>query len=374
MPPLSLPADRPLYWVQPKALERRYVLIGGEGGQERRGGEEHRLEYASLQFTGRSLERAEAAVGEEGWVFQRLGPFSSKLTVRRRGEKTALAVYRLNLLGLEGRLEFAGGRTYRWQPANLGRVDYCYLDPQGQPLVTFHPGAPVRETANLFKTQYQVQVASAAFELAELRCGFGWFRCATRPPDRDWRLSMESIFNYLDAPLYWAQPKAFERRFVLRTGEHELAWLEFRSAFGSLALAEAAQGRWSFKRVGFLNPRVTVRLPDSEDDLAIYTPRWTGGGGGLEFPGGRAYVWQAANFWASQFCWRHMLGDDLVLFSPGSEEHTLSNLVKHQAQVILAAAARSLPDLPLLVLLGWYLMILQHDDAAATAAAAAAAA
>ena len=171
MPPLSLPFDRLLYWVQPKALERRYLLRSGEGSE---GG---RQDYASLQFTGRSLEQAEAVAGEEHWTFQRLGPFSSKLTVRRQGEKNALAVYRLNLLGLEGRLEFARGQTYRWQPANLGRVDYRYLDPQGQPLVTFRPGAPEHKTTNLFKTQYQVQVGALAQGLAELPLlvTFGWF-------------------------------------------------------------------------------------------------------------------------------------------------------------------------------------------------------
>ena len=185
---------------------------------------------------------------------------------------------------------------------------------------------------------------------------------------------MESIFSYLDTPLYWAQPKTFERRFVLHTGEHELGWLEFRSALGSLALAEAAQGSWTFKRVGFFNPRVSVRLPDSESDLALFTPRWISSDGSLEFPGGKSFVWQAANFWASQFCWRHVTGDDLVLFSPGSEEHKLSDLFKTQAQVIFASAASSLAELPLLVLLGWYLMILHHEDAAAVAASSAAAA
>ncbi|HNT26247.1 MAG TPA: hypothetical protein PKM21_17905 [Anaerolineales bacterium] len=186
--------------------------------------------------------------------------------------------------------------------------------------------------------------------------------------------AMESIYNYLDVTPYWIQPAALERRFVLHSGEHELGQLEFHSAWGSLALAECAQGRWSFKRVGFLNPRVTVRLPDTESDLGLYTPRWTGTQGRLELANGHAYVWQAANFWASQFCWRHPSGDDLVLFSPGSEEQKLSNLFKQQARVTFASAAQNLGDLPLLVLLGWYLMILQYDDAAAAAAATAAAA
>ena len=38
-----------------------------------------------------------------------------------------------------------------------------------------------------------------------------------------------------------------------------LATLRFRSSSGSLATAESAEGCWTFKRVGFLQTRVTIR-------------------------------------------------------------------------------------------------------------------
>jgi len=166
-----LPPDRRLYWIQPRVLERRYVLVEDQeaGAQE--------SEYASLQFVARSFERAEARAGQAGWIFQRQGCLNSALSVRRLGEQVTLAVYRLNLMGLEGRLVLNGGQAYRWQPANLGRVDYRYLYGYGQPLVVFHPGAPEAQASNLFKIQYQVQISASAYSLADLPLllTFGWF-------------------------------------------------------------------------------------------------------------------------------------------------------------------------------------------------------
>jgi len=43
-------------------------------------------------------------------------------------------------------------------------------------------------------------------------------------------------------------------------------------------------------------------------------------------------------------------------------------LFKTQARVEIDLRGRALPELPLLVLLGWYLIVLQQEDAAAAAA------
>jgi hypothetical protein len=56
---------------------------------------------------------------------------------------------------------------------------------------------------------------------------------------------------------------------------------------GSLANAGSADGDWTFKRSGFWNPRVTARVAGSDTDIAVFRPRWMGGGT-LELPDGRA--------------------------------------------------------------------------------------
>ena len=172
-------------------------------------------------------------------------------------------------------------------------------------------------------------------------------------------------------PLYWIQPKALERWFELRAEDRVVATLGWQTSCGTLARGEAADGRWTFKRVGFLNPRVTVRESGSEIDLAVFWPRWLGDGT-LEFAYGRAFRWQSTNFWATDWMFADADGTPVVAFKQGSPEGKLSDMFKMQALIDIYPEARDLPELPLLVLVGWYLMILRRDDAAAGAAAASA--
>lgn len=180
---------------------------------------------------------------------------------------------------------------------------------------------------------------------------------------------MEPIRNAKNIPLYWVQPKTMARFYLLHGGDHELASLDFQSAFGSLAIADTAEHTWSFKRMGFFNPRITVRLPDEETDLATFEPRWTGTEGTLSLAGGRTFQWRASNFWATKFAFLDSAGEPLLLFMEGSEQGRLSDLFKTQALLEITPAGWQVAELDLLVTLGWYLLILYHEDAAAGAAA-----
>src|SRR5512139_1417780 len=112
---------------------------------------------------------------------------------------------------------------------------------------------------------------------------------------------MEQFVEISGRELFWAQPKTFERWFELRTPAASLAGLlVWEKAFGTLASAYTASERWSFKRVGFWNPRITVRRPGEEVDLGVFYPRFFGNGT-LEMSGGNQFRWEALNFWATQW-------------------------------------------------------------------------
>ena len=68
----------------------------------------------------------------------------------------------------------------------------------------------------------------------------------------------------------WHQPQALNRFHQMTVDGREAATLRFvKNWGGSLATAECAQGRWTFKRSGFLSPRITVRECGGVDrDLA----------------------------------------------------------------------------------------------------------
>ncbi len=102
---------------------------------------------------------------------------------------------------------------------------------------------------------------------------------------------MKAMSSAFGKDLCWIQPKGLGRHFELWAGDDVLATLQFETLCGSLATATSAEGSWTFKRVGFFNPRVTVRKAGEEVNLAVYTPKWTGREGILEFPDGRVFHW-----------------------------------------------------------------------------------
>jgi hypothetical protein len=164
--------------------------------------------------------------------------------------------------------------------------------------------------------------------------------------------------------LLWVQPAAFSRDHELRAGDDVVATLRFQR--GSLADAEAAGGHWTFKRQGFWQPRVTVRTAGSDADLAVFHPRWVGGGA-LEFPDGHAVRLSSANLWQSEWLWQDN-EKPLIRFKG---RH---GLIKARGAVEIQPEAVALPDLAMLVLLGWYLILLHAEDSAAASSAASVAA
>jgi hypothetical protein len=161
----------------------------------------------------------------------------------------------------------------------------------------------------------------------------------------------------------WTQPSTWV--YELRAGDNSLAALRWQKTFGSLALAESADGTWTFKRSGFLNPKVTVRVLGAEAEVAVFTPG-SMGEGTLQLSNGRRYRWLNTSFWRSAWAFANEAGEALVDFKPEFV------FFKQAAEVKVEPGAVSVPDLSLLTLLGWYLMVLMSQDAGATAAAVAA--
>ncbi len=184
---------------------------------------------------------------------------------------------------------------------------------------------------------------------------------------------MDRFDEGLESTLYWVQPGALRDAYELRSRDKNVATLTFKSVWGTMATAQTAASSWTFKRVGFLNARVTVREAGKEADLAVYWPRFWGDGW-LDFPGGRRYRWQSTNFWKTHWALSNAAGEQLFTLRPGLDETHLSDLFKTQASVEVLPAGRAEPDLPLLRAVTWYLMVLQqHDSAVAVSGAGAAA-
>jgi hypothetical protein len=168
-----------------------------------------------------------------------------------------------------------------------------------------------------------------------------------------------------DTNLQWAQPQAKTRFFELRSGNEVVATLSWEKLFGTLATAQTVEKTWTFKRVGFFNARVTVRSPGSEADIAMFKPSW-GYGGTLEVQG-RAYTWKKLDFWGNR--WGFAWHDGTVLLSFGYAGGPGSFLKLEGAVEISPGNISTNTDMPLLVTLGWYIMVLMWDDNAAAGGA-----
>ena len=170
---------------------------------------------------------------------------------------------------------------------------------------------------------------------------------------------MRTIREVAGQQLLWVQPARMHQFFELRAGDEVVGTLRWERA--SLAIGETADHQWSFKREGFWHPRITVRVKGLDDNVALFSPGWAGGGT-LDLPQGRSLHFGAANFWHSQWAWEKVKDTPLVRFT----NHV--GLLKTEGQVNVDGDAAQSPDLPLLVVLGWYLLILFGRDAAASSA------
>ncbi len=159
--------------------------------------------------------------------------------------------------------------------------------------------------------------------------------------------------------LEWSQPKVMWREYELRASGELVATLQFRSLFGTLATGESGDGCWTLKRVGFFQQRATIRRCDSETEVALFTNNTWTQGGTLECANGGRFL-ATTNLWSTRFDFTTEAEEPLVKLHYGG-------VFRLKADVEILPAARSLPELPIIVLAGWYLAVMLYTEAAAAA-------
>jgi hypothetical protein len=171
---------------------------------------------------------------------------------------------------------------------------------------------------------------------------------------------MKAITNATGSALQWNKPKLFERRYELRDRGEVIAAMTWDSLLGCSATATTAEGIWRFRRHGIVSSRVTIARSGSETEIATFVRRWTGSGT-LQTPGGEPVAWIRQGFWGCRWLFVDTTGRPLVRFH--------STLSARSAAVEIEPEARSHRNLALLLVLGWYLIVLEAQDGAAASAA-----
>lgn len=156
--------------------------------------------------------------------------------------------------------------------------------------------------------------------------------------------------------LIWVRPSQDDRSYALRSGEDEVAVLRWEKSSGSLAHARSSAGSWTLKRIGFLQPRISVREAGASEDLAWFEPGM-GGGGAVHLASGHIFRW-SSNVWRAEWAWVNAAGKH------GVKIHREFSVGERAGTVVIEPGVLPDRELPILIVLGWYLIILQTDDAA----------
>lgn len=163
---------------------------------------------------------------------------------------------------------------------------------------------------------------------------------------------MKRMTELIGCDLEWIQPKALKMEYELRVdGDESIASLRFNSSlFGFLATAESADGCWTFNQIGFSKPKTVIRACASDIDFAVFENSGRGEGGILELSNGHRYL-ATAGLAQTRYTFKTEAGDPLIRFKPRGWLHLSAN-------VEILPTAGNLPELPWMVMLGWYLTVI----------------
>jgi hypothetical protein len=175
---------------------------------------------------------------------------------------------------------------------------------------------------------------------------------------------MRKIPEYSRQLMKWVQRNMLKMTYELISSDELIATLTFRGIGGTFATAESEDGCWTFKRVGFWQNKATIRTFESDNNLAVFNNNTWKSGGTLEFTNGNKYK-ATNNFWMTKYEFQKDTGEPLIRFKYGGIFHLSS-------EVEILPEAGALPELPVLVMFGWYLAVMLYMDTSSAAAVAAA--
>ena len=160
---------------------------------------------------------------------------------------------------------------------------------------------------------------------------------------------------------YQAVEWAGRWEYVLRSGQMVIGTICLKDDFRAQALVESADGRWFFEKKWFPTERVMLRQVDSPANVAVFRNTLMRKKASLEFRYGQTFYWVPRNIWRINCVFTNAYGEPLVHFTRRSNSLAFFLVPKGESKgrVHIEHSAVLMNELPLLTLLGCYLMILE---------------
>ena len=185
---------------------------------------------------------------------------------------------------------------------------------------------------------------------------------ATPPPkaeatgEQPAKTMIKSIRDLAGQSATWRQPSPLRQEFEMVVNDDVIATLRWKRIGGTTAIARAPEGTWTFKAAGFVHPRVTIRLPNSDYDFGTF--RINSSGGVLESLGDQKFPWRCVNFMQNAWAFFDDEGNKLVQIRPEFAGNKPTGMVE------IGVKAGGRQEVGFLVILAWYLLVLTAEDVA----------
>lgn len=168
---------------------------------------------------------------------------------------------------------------------------------------------------------------------------------------------MKAIQEAVSRPIVWSGRWEYE----LRAGSDVIGTLRIKEKSCVRAVAETSEGRWEFRRVWWPRAKVRVLPVNSGFDIGVLRHRWLEKRSCLEFPYGQVFFWVPVNLWETECVFTTRYGDPLLSFKRQSSPFItlMSGPGRSRGNMTIEVQAFGIPELPLLTMLGCYLMVIE---------------
>ncbi len=164
---------------------------------------------------------------------------------------------------------------------------------------------------------------------------------------------MKAFSNISSPNLQWQ--KGPKNSFYLLDGEEIIATLKLKGSYSTTAVAETATGSWTFARKGFFTPRIVVKQQGNENEYALIKPVYR--------REKTVYInGQPTYFWKYDKAHQKFMA-----FTDANGQYLLwcklhAGVFKFEGKLEINPEAIFVRELPLLVVLAWYLVVLKNND------------